>query len=92
MVVIQSNSTFINFGNIIFRNYEAYFIQALKVRRLIAEDFQKVFNEGIQFLLSPVTIGTANLYSEFVQKDEREQTTLQDVCTQPANMAGRIFQ
>jgi len=70
------------------KNYEAYFIQALKVRRLIAEDFQKVFSEGTQFLLSPVTIGTANLYSEFVQKDEREQTTLQDVCTQPANMAG----
>lgn len=70
------------------KNYEKYFLHALKVRRLIAEDFRMVFKSGTQFLLSPVTIGPAPLYSQFTQKDEREQTALQDVCTQPANMAG----
>lgn len=70
------------------KNYEKYYVQALKVRRLIAQDFQNVFKSGIQVLLTPVTQTTAPAYREFCQKDNREQVAAHDVCTQAANMAG----
>ncbi|GAB6021301.1 hypothetical protein CHUAL_003916 [Chamberlinius hualienensis] len=70
------------------QNYDNYFIRALKVRRLIAEDFNKVFHQGVQCLLCPVTIETAARYSKFTEKSEREQVSLLDYCTQPMNMAG----
>ncbi|XP_044267199.1 glutamyl-tRNA(Gln) amidotransferase subunit A, mitochondrial [Tribolium madens] len=69
------------------RNYEKYFNQALKVRRLILQDFDNVW-EQVQVLLTPTTLTTAPLYNDFVQKTNREQCALQDYCTQPANMAG----
>lgn len=70
-----------------FRNYAKYFNQALKVRRLISNDFDKVW-EDVQLLLTPTTLSTAPLYSEFVARTNRDQCALQDYCTQPANMAG----
>lgn len=69
------------------RNYEKYFNKALKVRRLISEDFYKVWEE-VQILLTPTTLTTAPLYSDFIQKTNRDQCAFQDFCTQPANMAG----
>ncbi|KAF7274505.1 hypothetical protein GWI33_012849 [Rhynchophorus ferrugineus] len=69
------------------RNYEKYFNKALKVRRMIADDFHKVWEE-VQLLLTPTTLTTAPLYKDFVQKTNRDQCALQDYCTQPANMAG----
>ncbi|CAH0557025.1 unnamed protein product [Brassicogethes aeneus] len=69
------------------RNYEKYFNQALKVRRLISNDFDNVW-EDVQVLLTPTTLSTAPLYKEFIQKTNRDQCALQDYCTQPANMAG----
>jgi aspartyl-tRNA(Asn)/glutamyl-tRNA(Gln) amidotransferase subunit A len=69
------------------RNYEKYFNQALKVRRLILEDFDRVW-EDVQVVLTPTTLTTAPLYKEFVQNTNRDQCALQDYCTQPANMAG----
>ncbi|RWS12549.1 glutamyl-tRNA(Gln) amidotransferase subunit A-like protein [Dinothrombium tinctorium] len=68
-------------------NYEVYYNQALKVRRLIAEDFYRVFNQ-VDFLITPVTLTEAPLYSEWIKKDNREQVAIQDYCTQPVNMAG----
>lgn len=62
-------------------------MQALKVRRLISEDFDRVW-EDVQLLLTPTTLTTAPPYSEFVGKTNRDQCALQDFCTQPANMAG----
>ncbi|XP_050302273.1 glutamyl-tRNA(Gln) amidotransferase subunit A, mitochondrial [Anthonomus grandis grandis] len=69
------------------RNYEKHFNQALKVRRLISDDFHNVW-EKVQILLTPTTLTTAPKYQDFVQKTNRDQCALQDYCTQPANMAG----
>nr|CAH7730678.1 unnamed protein product [Callosobruchus chinensis] len=69
------------------RNYEKYFNQALKVRRLIMNDFDNVWEE-VQLLLTPTTLTEAPLHSDFIQKTNRDQCAFQDFCTQPANMAG----
>ncbi|XP_066157832.1 glutamyl-tRNA(Gln) amidotransferase subunit A, mitochondrial [Euwallacea fornicatus] len=69
------------------RNYEKYFNKALKVRRLISDDFHKAW-ENVQVLLTPTTLTTAPYYKDFVLKTNRDQCALQDYCTQPANMAG----
>ncbi len=70
------------------RNYDHHFQQALKVRRLIAEDFNKVFDSGVDILLTPTTLSDAIRYKEFVAIDHREQSEKQDVLTQPSNLAG----
>lgn len=72
------------------KNYEKYFIKALKVRRLISNDFDKVFHktENVDFILSPVTLTTAPYYFEFRKYRNRDQCALQDIFTQPSNMAG----
>ncbi|ROT78916.1 putative glutamyl-tRNA(Gln) amidotransferase subunit A, mitochondrial isoform X1 [Penaeus vannamei] len=69
-------------------NKEKYYKQALKVRRLILQDFENVWNSGVDFLLTPVTLSAAMRYSEFCQIDNRTQTATQDICTQASNMAG----
>ncbi|KAK9869760.1 hypothetical protein WA026_003492 [Henosepilachna vigintioctopunctata] len=69
------------------RNYEKYFEKALKVRRLISNDFDNVFEE-VQILLTPTTLTTAPLFSDYIKKSNSEQCSQQDFCTQPANMAG----
>ncbi|XP_018804660.1 PREDICTED: glutamyl-tRNA(Gln) amidotransferase subunit A, mitochondrial [Bactrocera latifrons] len=76
------------------KNYHKYFEKALQVRRLIAEDFKRVFetpknNENIvDVLLTPTTLTDAPLYNDFVSQSNRDQCAVQDFCTQPANMAG----
>ncbi|PNF29830.1 Glutamyl-tRNA(Gln) amidotransferase subunit A, mitochondrial [Cryptotermes secundus] len=70
------------------RNYPHYFLQALKVRRLIAQDFTHAWSSGIDVLLTPTTLTDAPRYSQFISRDNREQCASQDYCTQPANMAG----
>ncbi|KAG8237214.1 hypothetical protein J437_LFUL016051 [Ladona fulva] len=69
-------------GRILAGNY------FLLKRRLIADDFQKAWDSGVNFLLTPVTLGDAPHFSEFSSKDNREQCASQDYCTQPVNMAG----
>ncbi|XP_065201109.1 glutamyl-tRNA(Gln) amidotransferase subunit A, mitochondrial-like isoform X1 [Planococcus citri] len=70
------------------RNYEKYFVKAMKVRRLIADDFENAWNSGFNFLLTPTTLSTAPLLSDFTKLDNRSQCALQDYCTQAVNMAG----
>ncbi|XP_028178978.1 glutamyl-tRNA(Gln) amidotransferase subunit A, mitochondrial [Ostrinia furnacalis] len=72
------------------KNYDKYFIKALKLRRLISDDFNNVFNgeNSVDLLLTPTTLCDAPLYSDFVSKHNRDQCAFQDYCTQPANMAG----
>lgn len=69
-------------------NYDDYFVKAMKVRRLIAQDFEAVWNDNIDVLLTPTTLSDAPLYSDFVTADNQTQCSIQDFCTQPANMAG----
>lgn len=71
-----------------FSNYEKYFMQALKVRRLILNDFNNVWKSNYNFLVTPTTLTTAPLLSEFTSLDNRTQSAIHDYCTQPANMAG----
>lgn len=75
------------------QNYDLYFEKALRVRRLIAEDFQRVFKTGtederVDILLTPTTLTDAPLYKDFTLTSNRDQCAVQDFCTQPANMAG----
>lgn len=70
-------------------NYEKYFVQALKIRRLISNDFDNVFNKDkVDLLLTPVTLSEAPSYKNWILKDNREQVSIEDFCTQPVNMAG----
>lgn len=72
------------------RNYVRYFIKTLKLRRLILNDFKRVFNkeDGVDLLLTPTTLTEAPLFEDFSSKHNRNQCAAQDYCTQPANMAG----
>lgn len=75
----------------IFRNYDRYFKKALRVRRLISDDFLNVYASGIDVLLTPTTLTVAPPYSWFSKADNRTRTAEQDVFTQPVNMAGKLM-
>lgn len=69
------------------KNYESHFLKALKVRRLISDDFVKTFS-SVDLLLTPTTLSDAPLLKDFTQNNNRDQCAVQDFCTQSANMAG----
>jgi aspartyl-tRNA(Asn)/glutamyl-tRNA(Gln) amidotransferase subunit A len=56
---------------------------------LISDDFQNIWKSNYDFLVTPTTLTTAPLLSEFKSLDNRTQCATQDYCTQPANMAGK---
>lgn len=62
----------------------------MKVRRIIANEFTTVWKNGCDILLTPTTLTDAPKYSEYSKKDERHQSSIQDYCTQPANMSGKL--
>ena len=62
-------------------------MQALKVRRLVTQDYLSTWSK-VDLLLTPVTLTTAPTFSNFTQRDNRSQTATQDFCTQPVNLAG----
>ncbi|QQP35610.1 Glutamyl-tRNA(Gln) amidotransferase subunit A_ mitochondrial [Caligus rogercresseyi] len=64
-------------------NYEDFFIQALKVRHLIYKDFMSVFSQGIDLLITPVTLDDAPLYEDFMSADNQTRSMEHDYCTQP---------
>ena len=65
--------------------YDAYYGQAQKVRRLIANDFTKAFGQA-DVLVSPTSPTTAFKLGE--KLDDPMSMYLQDVATIPANLAG----
>ncbi len=65
--------------------YEAYYGQALKVRRLIAQDFDKAYEE-VDVLVSPTSPFTPWKLGEKV--DDPLAMYLSDLCTLPTNLAG----
>jgi aspartyl-tRNA(Asn)/glutamyl-tRNA(Gln) amidotransferase subunit A len=65
--------------------YDAYYIQAQRVRNLIAQDFAKAY-EQVDVLVSPVTPSTAFALGE--KADDPLAMYLFDLCTLPLNLAG----
>ncbi|MEM9224095.1 MAG: Asp-tRNA(Asn)/Glu-tRNA(Gln) amidotransferase subunit GatA [Pseudomonadota bacterium] len=65
--------------------YDAYYLRAQKVRTLIKRDFEKLFDDGIDALLTPTTPGPAFAIGG---KPDPVEMYLNDVFTVPANMAG----
>lgn len=76
------------------KNFDHYYMKALKVRRAIRNDFERVFHnedkkQNVDLILTPTTLSDAPLYSDFTESSNRDQCAVQDFCTQPANMAGK---
>lgn len=69
-------------------NYDDYFLKAMKIRRLISNDFNNIWNNCVDVILTPTTLTDAPLYKDFISKDNQTQCLQQDYCTQPANLAG----
>jgi aspartyl-tRNA(Asn)/glutamyl-tRNA(Gln) amidotransferase subunit A len=65
--------------------YDAYYLQAQKVRRLIVRDFQSAF-ERCDVILGPVAPTTA--FEIGAQVDDPVQMYLGDIFTVPASLAG----
>lgn len=65
--------------------YDAYYLKALKVRRLIAEDYRNAFSK-VDVILSPTSPTPAFRLGELV--DDPLQMYLNDIFTIGANLAG----
>jgi aspartyl-tRNA(Asn)/glutamyl-tRNA(Gln) amidotransferase subunit A len=67
--------------------YDAYYLQAQKVRTLIKHDFERCFGEGIDAILTPTTPSAAFAIGE-KGRDDPIEMYLNDVFTVTVNMAG----
>ena len=65
--------------------YDAYYLQAQKIRRLIADDFSEAF-KTCDVILGPTAPGTAFALGE--KSDDPVEMYLNDLYTIPANLAG----
>jgi aspartyl-tRNA(Asn)/glutamyl-tRNA(Gln) amidotransferase subunit A len=66
--------------------YDAYYLKALKVRRLIRQDYDAAFQQGIDLIAGPCTTGPAFKLGEKV--DDPLSMYLVDLYTVSANLAG----
>ncbi|MFQ6547787.1 Asp-tRNA(Asn)/Glu-tRNA(Gln) amidotransferase subunit GatA [Aestuariibius sp. 2305UL40-4] len=66
--------------------YDAYYNRARKVRALIKRDFEKVFAEGVDAILTPATPSAA--FELGSASDDPVQMYLNDVFTVTVNLAG----
>ena len=67
--------------------YDAYYNRARKVRALIKQDFETVFNDGVDAILTPATPSAAFELGEMASADP-VQMYLNDVFTVTVNLAG----
>ena len=65
--------------------YDAYYLKALKVRKLISRDFSDAF-ERCDLILTPTTPNVAFAIGE--KQDDPLEMYLNDVLTVPASLAG----
>ena len=65
--------------------YDAYYLKALKVRRLIRDDYDRAFQE-VDFIVGPVTPSPAFAVGAMI--DDPLSLYLQDLFTVSANLAG----
>jgi aspartyl-tRNA(Asn)/glutamyl-tRNA(Gln) amidotransferase subunit A len=66
--------------------YDAYYLEAQRVRRRVRRDFLDVFATGVDLLLTPTTPSTAFRLGEKV--DDPLAMYLSDLYTTPVNLAG----
>ena len=65
--------------------YDAYYLKALKVRRVIKNEFDAAFSK-VDLLLAPTAPNTAYKFGEKI--NDPLAMYLEDICTVPANLAG----
>ena len=65
--------------------YDAYYLKAQKIRQLIKNDFDKIFND-VDAILTPSTPSAAFKIGE--KKDDPVSMYLNDIFTVPVNLAG----
>ena len=68
--------------------YDAYYVQAQKVRTLIKRDFEDAFNAGVDAILTPATPSAAFGIGDEDMKADPVKMYLNDVFTVTVNMAG----
>lgn len=66
--------------------YDAYYNQARRVRSLIAQDFEQVFEDGIDAILTPTAPSAA--FEIGANTDDPVQMYLNDIFTIPTSLAG----
>ena len=67
------------------QGYDAYYLKAQKIRRLIAEEFETAFTK-VDVIAGPSAPGTASLIGEHAQ--DATKAYLEDIFTLPINLAG----
>ena len=68
--------------------YDAYYIQAQKVRTLIKRDFELVFDAGVDAILTPATPSSAFGIADQDMANDPVKMYLNDIFTVTVNMAG----
>jgi aspartyl-tRNA(Asn)/glutamyl-tRNA(Gln) amidotransferase subunit A len=68
--------------------YDAYYVQAQKVRTLIKKDFEDVFHDGVDAILTPATPSAAFGVADQDMAADPVKMYLNDIFTVTVNMAG----
>ena len=68
--------------------YDAYYLKAQKVRTLIKRDFENVFAEGVDTILTPATPSAAFGIADQDMANDPVKMYLNDIFTVTVNMAG----
>ncbi|MEM9093761.1 MAG: Asp-tRNA(Asn)/Glu-tRNA(Gln) amidotransferase subunit GatA [Pseudomonadota bacterium] len=68
--------------------YDAYYLRAQKVRTLIKQDFEKVYADGVDAILTPATPSAAFALGDPTYAEDPVKMYLNDVFTVTVNLAG----